>query len=239
VNPRQRRGVILLGLSVVGAVAVFLSVASYVADVRTEVGPLLTAYRIVEDVPALATVTPDLLEQVEMPRRWAPETLLTDPGQLLGVVAGTDLPAGAVLQRGMLVEPPQLREGEREIAILIDAETGVAGKVGPGSIVDIYASFAGTELEPSRSVIAVQNARVLEVGVVQDEGVTDGLSSGRVVPVTFALSVEESLQLTYVDAFAGRVRLVLRAPNDRETVPLEEREFRLREPERPPAGDGG
>lgn len=216
---------ILIGLSVVGAIAVFLSISSYVSEVRAEVGPLTEALRVVEDVPALAVITADMVESVPMPQRWAPETLITDPAQLSGLVAGTDVPAGAVLQRGMLVEPPMLRNGEREMAIMVDAETGVAGKVGPDSVVDVYASFPGSDLEPPRSVIAVQNARVLEVGVVQEEGSLDGLGSNRVIPVTFALSVEESLQLTYVDAFAAATRLVLRAPGDSSEVPADQREF--------------
>ena len=38
-NPRQRRGLLLLVLSGLGLLAVFVLVASYVADVRTEVDP--------------------------------------------------------------------------------------------------------------------------------------------------------------------------------------------------------
>jgi Flp pilus assembly protein CpaB len=222
-NPRQRRGIILLGLSIVGAIAVFLSVSNYVSEVRAEVGPLNEALRLVEDAPAFAEVTEDMVESVPMPERWTPEAVFTSPNQLRGMVAGTDLPAGAMLQRGMLVERPQLHDGEREMAILVDAETGVAGKVGPGSYVDVYASFPATDFEPARSIIAVQNARVLDVGLPQSEVGMDGLTEDQVVPVTFALSVEDSLQLTYVDAFAAAVRLVLRAPGDVEDVPAEER----------------
>lgn len=235
-NPRQRRGIILLGLSVIGAVSVFLSISNYVQEVRAEVGPLTGALRLVEEVPALTEITSEMLEEVPMPRRWAPPELLTDPVQAVGLVAGTDLPAGSMLQRGMLVERPALQDGQREMAIMIDAETGVAGKVGPGDRVDVYASFPANDSEPSRSIIAVQNALVLDVGVVQeDPALGDSLSSsGQVVPVTFALSVEESLQLTYVEAFAAAVRLVLRAPGDLEEVPAEQREF---QPIQRPRGD--
>lgn len=226
-NPRQRRGVILLGLSIIGAISVFLSISNYVQDVRAEVGPLTNALRLTEDVPAFTEVTSAMIEEVPTPERWAPTEIFTDEAQMAGLVAGTDLPAGVVLQRGMLIERPVLQTGDREMAILVNAETGVAGKVGPGSRVDVYASFAGGELEPPRSVIAVQNALVLDVGVIQaDTGAGEGFGTGeRVVPVTFALSVEESLQLTYVDAFASAVRLVLRSSADSEEVPEGEREF--------------
>jgi hypothetical protein len=38
-NPRQRRGTLLLVLAIIGAVAVFFSVSSYVSEVQREVGP--------------------------------------------------------------------------------------------------------------------------------------------------------------------------------------------------------
>ena len=43
----------------------------------------------------------------------------------------------------MLVAPPELAPGQREVAILVDAETGVAGKIGPDSVVDIVGTFEG------------------------------------------------------------------------------------------------
>ena len=42
----------------------------------------------------------------------------------------------------MLVTPPEISEGEREVAILVDAATGVAGKIEPGRQVDVIASYA-------------------------------------------------------------------------------------------------
>jgi hypothetical protein len=38
-NPRQRRGILLLTLSALGLLGVFVLVAGYVADVRAEVDP--------------------------------------------------------------------------------------------------------------------------------------------------------------------------------------------------------
>ena len=38
-NPRQRRGILLLTLSALGLLGVFVLVAGYVADVRGEVEP--------------------------------------------------------------------------------------------------------------------------------------------------------------------------------------------------------
>jgi len=49
-NSRQRRGVILLLLSVVCALGAFAGVLAVISDVKSEVGPEVTAYRLKSDV---------------------------------------------------------------------------------------------------------------------------------------------------------------------------------------------
>lgn len=233
-NPRQRRGVLLLALAVVGAIGVFVLVANYVTEVRTHVGPMTEVLYVRTPVGAFEPVGPDAVEQVSLPERWAPEGVLRDPLELLGVVATGDLEPGTLLQPGMLVAEPSLETGQREIATLVDAETGVAGKVGPGAVVDIYAAFAGVEGQPPQAEIVVQQASVIDVGVAQDNPAADEFRPDRVVPVTFALSIEDSLRLSYADSFAQKVSLALRAPGDAETVPPERLRYRAPVPD-PPA----
>lgn len=226
-NPRQRRGVILIALSVVGAVAVFVSVSNYVAQVRSQVGPETTVLRLVRDAQAFEPVTAEMVEPVAMPQRWVPEAAMTNAAQLLDMVAGTALPAGSLLQTGMLVPRPQIEPGQREIAVLVDAETGVAGKITPGSQVDIYATFPGNEELAPLAAIVVQDAMIIGVDPAttkptQEEGT---FAEREVVPVTFAVSVAESLQIAYVESFAQEVRLALRSPVDREELPREQRRY--------------
>lgn len=225
-NPRQRRGLLLVLVAAAGAIAVFVSVAGYVEDVRTQVGPTLTALRLDGDVAAHDPITPEMVSDVTMPRRWAPPGVLTDRIQLAGMVAPTALPAGTLLQDGVLVPEPALSTGERELAILVDAETGVAGKIGPGTVVDIFATFPGSDAEPPQSAIVVQQARIVDVGLPQTEEEQDGFGGpNQVLPVTFALSVEESLQLAYIESFSEKVRLALRRPGDTESVEDARRRF--------------
>ncbi len=220
-NPRQRRGVLLIALAAVGAVAVFLSVTNYVAEVRSQVGPVVQVLRLAQDAPPYVALTPDMVEPVEVPERWGPENAVSDPLELAGLVPTVLLPAGTVLQNGMLVPPPQLAPGQRELAINVDAETGVAGKIASGDLVDIYATFPGSEANPAQAVIVVEQAQIIDVGtpVATEETTSTGaFDQGQVVPVTFALSVDESLRLAYIESFAQTVRLALRAPLDDETI---------------------
>ena len=230
-NPRQRRGVLLVVLAVLGMIAVFVLVGSYVSDVRSQVDPKVEVLALTEDARALKPVTPDMVELREVPERWAPENALTDPASLLGRVASAELPAGSYLQQGMLEPNPAPARGEREIAILVGADTGVAGRVQPGDEVDIEATFAATETTPQESRVVVSNARVVAVGLPEEVPSDDAPSAAplteEVVPITFAVSPGDTLQITYAEAFAEEVRLALKAEGDRTGFPEERRAFRL------------
>lgn len=224
-NPRQRRGILLIGVALVGAVAVFVMVGRYVSDVRTQLGPLVTVVAAAEDLPPFATPEPADLVVAEVPQRWLPPHSYTDPSQLTELVAAADIPAGTVLTEGMFLDRPSIGPGEREIAILVDAETGVGGKLTSGAVVDILATFEGTEEDPASVRIVVQRAEIIEVGSPVDvtesgaERRSVGFGSSERLPVTFRLSVEDARTLAYVESFATSVRLALRSPVDDEILP--------------------
>jgi pilus assembly protein CpaB len=237
VNPRQRRGILLLLLAGFGAVGLLIAVSNYVNRVRTEVGPMTTVLRLRKAVGAFRPVTADDVEQAQLPRRWAPQTALQQASDVLGMVTPVELPEGSLLERGVLQAPPVLQPGQREVAIVLDAGTGVAGKIEPGSVVDIYATFEGKQGVPSRSQIIVSGARVIEVGVPTTHRTDSKLGfteEGKVVPVTFALSVQDSLVLTYAESYATKVRLGLQPGGDTHAVPAADRSFQLP----PDAGPG-
>jgi len=234
-NPRQRRGLLLLVLSGLGLLAVFVLVASYVADVRTEVDPKIRLLALKKPVKAFESVPDDAVTTITMPKRWAPRTALRSRAQLVGFVAGTDLTPDSLLQRDMLIAPPDLGPGQREVAILVDAETGVAGKIGPDSVVDIVGTYDGQPergIQP-RSTVVVPAARIIAVGQTQlkgGRGVQPAESDPQeVVPVTFALTPKQQLQVTEAESFAQEVRLALRRPGD--LAPLKKDEQTYTRPE--------
>ena len=230
-NPRQRRGLLLLVLSGLGLLAVFVLIASYVADVRTEVDPKVKLLSLSKPVRAFESVPDDAVTEITMPKRWAPKTALRNRSQLVGYVAGTDLTNDSLLQRGMLIAPPDLSPGQREVAILVDAETGVAGKIGPGSVVDIVGTFQGNPdrgIKP-KSTVVVPAARIIDVGQAQlkgGRGVQQAEADPKeVVPVTFALTPKQQLEVTEAESFAEEVRLALRRPGDLEPLKKSERTY--------------
>jgi len=225
-NPRQRRGVLLMTVAALGAVAVFFLVLNYVAGVSRQVGQMTTAYMFTKAVPELMPITGDDIELVKMPEHWLPSAAIQSFDTSRGLVATENIPKGAMLQQGMVGPPPELQPGQREIAIMINAETGVAGKIHPGDLVDIYATFStqtSTQTETQARVI-VANARVLAIGALQqvDSPANSGgggqFQQDEVVPVTFALSTQDSLKVTYAESFATKVRLALIAPGTRSSA---------------------
>src|SRR5262245_26960184 len=173
-NPRQRRGLLLMILAFLGAIVVFMSVLGYVASVEDTVASMKETWPVFQlktDIKAKQPITDAQLEQVQVPRRYVTTAFVRDISEVNQKVAATDLPAGAYLERGMIIDQPYLRANQREIAILIDAETGVAGKVQPGDKVDIYATFQnqkGLGGQQSCALRVVASAPVVQIGQQQN-----------------------------------------------------------------------
>jgi pilus assembly protein CpaB len=226
-NPRQRRGVILLVLAVIGGLAVFFSVLTFVADVNAKVGNLVTVVELTKATTAYQAITPDNLTLREVPEKWTSDTSITDARDVVGLVATTDLPAGTYAQRGMFVDRPGVAAGYREVAILVDAETGVAGKISSGDRVDILATTEDEKQSKRRSEVWVANALIINVGVPEtvEQRQDNGFGSGKAVPVTFALPVSSALKVAYAESFAVKVRLALRGGGDQSAVPAKDRTY--------------
>ncbi|GAA2453261.1 Flp pilus assembly protein CpaB [Streptomyces macrosporus] len=227
-NSRQRRGVILLLLSVLCALGAFVGVLSVIGDVESKVGPEVTAYRLARDVPAYEALDEGMVEEIAIPERWLSRTAITDLDDLDGKIATNPLKKGSLLQSDMVADRPELREGEQEIAIMIDAATGVAGKIRPGSRVNIYATFRDkNENEISR--VIVDHARVIDVGELtpisrEDDDVD---RDSEAVPITFALGTLDAQRVAFAESFAVNVRLALVAPGSEAGVPEDERTYTL------------
>ncbi|MFF2845275.1 Flp pilus assembly protein CpaB [Streptomyces sp. NPDC058001] len=232
-NSRQRRGVILLVLSVLCALGAFAGVLAVIRDVNSKVGPEVTAYRLKSDIAPYKELNADQFEKIEMPERWLSTNAVTSLGQIRGKIAVTQLRKGSLLQTDMIVARPQLSPGQQEIAIMIDAATGVAGKITPGSTVNIYATFkAANDNGKDQSKVIVANAKVIDVGKLTPLDPSQDSRSRQTteaVPITFALDTGDTQRVAYAESFATHVRLALVAPGGDATVPPGDRTYTLDE----------
>ena len=192
------------------AIATFFVVTGYVASVNSQVGSRVTVYRTTQAVEPYTPLSPENIEPVEVPARWASESSVLKMSELQGRRIGFRLNTGSTISSDMLIPSSSLDRTEREIAINVDAVTGVAGRVRPGDRVDIIAVFGDVPGLP-RSVKTI-DTDVRVVSVAGQQTVTQesagGLSEQSVVPVTLALTPEKVMAVTYSAAFAQEVRLV-------------------------------
>ncbi|QGV78826.1 Flp pilus assembly protein CpaB [Streptomyces ficellus] len=223
-NSRQRRGVILLLLSLLCALGAFAGVVTVISDVNSKVGPEVDAYELKADVAAYTSLQPAQFRKIRMPERWLSGNAVTDLTVVKDKIAVTDLKKGSLLQEDMIARRPALESGQQEIAIMIDAATGVAGKITAGSLVNIFATFDDDDRGKdavAESRIIVANARVLDVGKLTPlDGKRDdnrGVGMREAVPITFALSTTDAQRVAYAESFAEHVRLAL-LPRNSPTV---------------------
>ncbi|MEE1927810.1 Flp pilus assembly protein CpaB [Streptomyces sp. TRM 70351] len=234
-NSRQRRGIIWMLLSTVGALAAFVGVLSVLNDVESKVGPEVTAYEVKAGIEPYQALSRDQFTEVRMPERWLPRTAVTDLAAIDGKIAVNPLQQGSLLQNDMIADRPALEAGQQEIAIMIDAATGVAGKITPGARVNVYATFRGEGDTPDVSQVIVQAARVIDVGRLTsiesdgDTGRGGPGGTGEAVPITFALDTAGAQRIAYAESFATHVRLALVAPGDDVDIPQDERDYTLSE----------
>ncbi|MFC8130581.1 Flp pilus assembly protein CpaB [Streptomyces sp. NPDC057302] len=232
-NSRQRRGVILLVLSVLAAFGAFAGVLSVIRDVNSKVGPEVAAYKLKGDIAPYKELSADQFEKVEMPERWLSDNAVTNLRQVRGKIAVTELRKGSLLQTDMIVDRPELDPGQQEIAIMIDAATGVAGKITPGSTVNIYATFKGeSDNAKDQSKVIVESAKVIDVGKLtaldpdQDDR---GSRRTEAVPITFALDTADAQRVAYAESFATHVRLALVGQGGESAIPRGDRTYTLDE----------
>lgn len=209
-NPRQRRGLMFILVAAVVAAGTFFAVTSYVASVNSQVGSRVTVFRAVKPIEAYTPLTAANLEPVEVPERWVSKSSVLTMRELEGRRVGFRISSGTTISSDMLIPSSALSSTEREIAINVDAVTGVAGRVRPGDNVDMYAVFGDVPGVTKQARVLVRDVRVVSIAGQQTvtQAGDQGLSEQDVIPVTLALEPKEALSVTYAAAFADEVRLV-------------------------------
>ena len=209
-NPRQRQGLLLVMIAAAGLLGVFLLIANYVTNVSKQVGPMTQILVLLKTLPPYQQVTTADLGEIKVPVKWAPTNALTEPSEAIGLISTTQLEAGTDLQGSMLTQRPTLGPGEQAVAFTIDAETGVAGQIQPDSTVDVVATYgSGGHFGKGYAEFVARDIRVLNVS--QPAG-----SSGS-SPIILALTPQQSLELSYAESTASKVRFVLDASGSTTT----------------------
>lgn len=206
-NSRQRQGLLMVLLATALGVFAFLVTASYTARVNSQVGDKVTVFKVDKDLPALTEIGKGDVHAVTIPRRWVGTGVFTD-SSFIGRKTFVPLSSGSFVDKSSLIPVQEITKGEREIAINVDAESGVAGRIQPGDYVNVNVTME--EKTGSQDVrvaaVLIQRARVISIGGSKSRADDKG-NQNTVIPVTFALSEADSLKLLYAESFGTTVRL--------------------------------
>lgn len=245
----SRRTLILIASVVIGAIAAY-ALFTYIGGIEDEANEnaeRVEVYKIVEDIPkgTFGDEAFDLgmIEQDVIPREFRPPTAITDPAQIDGLVAISDLPVNQVVVSNQFVSQAEslstfsslLRNNEVAITVSIDQVRGVAGLLVPGDFVNMLVTGATAEGEaaaesadvytqPARflfqkvQILAVGQTRKLEPGETAatnpDGTPVTSTTSGM---LTFAVPATAAQQIASVAGGSFYLTLV---PQDYQPEPL-------------------
>ena len=144
----SRRTLILIAAVLVGAVAAY-ALLTYVGGIEDEANDnaeRVEIFKIVQDIPKGTfgdeAFAQGFIEQDEIAKEYRPATAITDPSQIDGLVAISDLAANQVVVTNQFVTQQDslstfsqlLKNNEVAITISVDQVRGVAGLLVPGRL---------------------------------------------------------------------------------------------------------
>lgn len=222
----NRTLLILASALILGGIAVFmLYMDTYVRDQTG--GPRVLVVTAAVDIPFGKPMEAGWLTVEELPQSYVEDRHLraSELRRLIGVplaqsvrsgeaILRTDLSSLSAQQRTLSGEIPA---GKRAISLRVQDESSHAGLLRPGDRVDVLLTV-GDPREPSsgRTVVLAQNILVLALGVGTQSDWSEREREMRDpthTTVTLEVDLAEAQRLTLARGH-GRLRLVLRNPND-------------------------
>lgn len=238
-----------------GLVAVW-GVSKYLKTQKTQYETTYRSVKVVaakERIKAGTAIRPDMLMTIEMPETAvsADHILLRNEAQLIDQTINRSVERRDPLLRSYFRRPVErlqdkLEPEQRALTLRVDAVTGVAGNIVPGSHVDILGTFGVKNVQrtgarqslsaspETETVMVLNNVRVLAVDTRTREVdyVTQGGSQRRASysTVTVAATPEEASVLVFAQDY-GTLTLILRSPADTDagSLPAEVTDLNLDE----------
>jgi pilus assembly protein CpaB len=214
---RRRRGVLLLGLALVLGGLAASDVSRREAALERRLGPPVPVVVAARDVAAGAELRPGDLALRRIPARYAPAEAFASPGPLVGARLAAALPAGAFVSAGHVGGgdggEPVLRPGERIADVVA---VGSPEAVAPGGRVDVVVTREGEAGERGESALALEDVEVLAVAPADEAQGGPQPSGAPRVAASLRVTVRQAVYLAAAQSFARELRLLPRAPGDRE-----------------------
>ena len=240
----SRRTLILIAAALVGAIAAY-ALFTYVGGIEDEANDnaeRVSVFKIVGDIPKGTfgdeAFAQGLIEEDVIAREFRPATAISDPVEIDGLVAISDLPANQVVVSNQFVSQAEslstfsslLKNHEGAITVSVDQVRGVAGLLVPGDFVNMLVLVENVNTEgetieigdtvfetPARylyqkvQILAIGQTRRLEPGETAATN-ADGtpVTSTTSGLVTFAVPADAAQQIASVSAAGIYLTLVPR-----------------------------
>ena len=246
----SRRTLILIAAVLVGAVAAY-ALYTYVGGIEDEANEnaeRVEIFKIVQDIPKGTfgdeAFAQGFIEEDVIAKEYRPATAITDPSEIDGLVAISDLAANQVVVSNQFVTQQDslstfsqlLKNNEVAITITVDQVRGVAGLLVPGDFVNLLVTGPSTAGEaaagdggaavfttPARylfqkvQILAVGQTRKLEPGetvATNEDGTPVDQSSSGLI--TFVVPAKAAQQIASIDG--STIYLSLVAPDYQPTA---------------------
>jgi pilus assembly protein CpaB len=249
----SRRTLILIAAVVVGLIAAY-ALWAYIGGIEDEANnnaERVEIFKIVQDIPKGTfgdeAFTQGWIEKDVIAKEYRPATAITDPSQIEGLVAISDLAANQVVVSNQFVTQQDslstfsqlLKNNEVAVTITVDQVHGVAGLLVPGDFVNILITGAaaaenstgggggqsGAEVYSSPARYLFQKVQILAIG--QTRKLEPGETAATNADGTAAASTSSGLITFVVPADAaqkiasvdgGSIYLTLVAPDYQPTA---------------------
>ena len=230
----RKRGIALVKLSSKGLVGIALALSlittflvyKFLRESAQPPAPadLATVVVAKADIPPKTKITPDMVQEAQMPAEYIQPGAVRTMNKVVGIVTREAIVGGEqVLERRLLLAVKQagftgaIPPGKRALTVAVTDVTGVAGLLKAGDSVDAIVTFDQQVAGGHVSQILLQNLLVLAVNreseapaerdakkdIAKDSGVV------KLTTVTLAVSPEDAARVTLADE-KGKVRLALR-----------------------------
>ena len=232
----------LIAAVILGLLAVFLSNRYFQKKEKelfqgTKPKPVLVA---THNIDKNTIVKKNDIKIVKIPAKFIQPSAVASVKAVVDKITTAFILKGEQIVSTKLISPEKGRwlaiktpSGKRAVTISADSVTGVGGLVKPGDYVDILGTFdlikigeSGKQEVQSVSLPLFQNVLVLAVdqemskfSLPKKEKKIRIRKEGEISTVTLALSPQEAENLVFAEE-KGKIRLMLRAPDDSQKSPL-------------------
>jgi pilus assembly protein CpaB len=224
VNPRRRRGLLLLSLALASGGLAATQVSHTVGEVERRVGRPVPVVVAARDLAPGRSVSARALAVRRVPSRYVPPGAVASPEEVSGLRTAVPVAAGSYLTADVL-EGASARDGrggglgrgERALEVSVAGGEALSRSAAPGGRVDVLVSTESGSGR-GRSFLAMEDVELMAFRAGTGETATGGGDSQRRAPTgvaTLRVTLRQAIYLTAAENFAREVRLLPRPPGDR------------------------